>query len=440
MEGNAQVKLPQKLWAAAGLVCFLAGLFSCGSLRRGQWYALVTVAVLLVLWVGLGLFLLWRAKVEKRVFLFCLLPLGLAALLRVLSLDHVTYDYQDFLAPWTEFFRQYGGFSAIRHPVGNYNVVYLYFLALISYFDVPDLYLIKLFSVFFDLLLAYAGLRLTRRVTGSDRRAGAVFSLLLLLPTVVLNGAYWGQCDSIYAALCLLALADTLEGKPARGLVLLGLGFSFKLQAIFLIPLWCVFWFSGRVKFRHLLLFPASYLATCLPALALGKPILDILSVYIGQTSDYSALTLNAPSIFALIPYGVQVNEDFWAKAGILTAFGLLGAELVWLFVRRKKLTEDRLVAAGLLMCLFIPLFLPHMHERYFMLAETLGVIYASKEGKRWPIAAAIQIAGYGGYHAYLLLRYAFPMAWGTYLLLGALIGVTGLLIWSFHSKKAEAR
>lgn len=424
-----------RLWAAAGLVCLLTALLSCGSLQRGTWYGKLTVAALMALWAALGVFLLARAKLSRDAFLFCLLPLGLAALLRVVSLDHATYDYQDFLAPWTEFFRQYGGMGAVKHPVGNYNVPYLYFLAAISYLDVPDLYLIKLFSVFFDLLLAYAGMRIAGWIGGGERGGTAVFGAVIVLPTVVLNGSCWGQCDSIYAALCLLAVADTLEEKPARGVVLLALGFSFKLQAIFLIPLWCVFWFSGRVKFRHLLLFPLTYFATCLPALALGKPLGDILSVYVSQTSYYSALTMNAPSLYTLIPYGKEVNETLLARLGILAAFALLVGELVWLFLRRKKLKDDQLVLAGLLMSLFIPLFLPHMHERYFMLAEVLSVICTGKSLRRAPIAAAVQIAALGGYHAYLLLRYAFPMAWGAYLLLGAAAATAVVLGCSFHPK-----
>lgn len=211
-------------------------------------------------------------------------------------LDYQTLDYQTFLTKWVAFFRDNGGFSAIKFPVGDYNVPYLYFLAAISYLHVPDLYLIKLFSILFDVLLAWGGLRLTRRFCREDSPAPLVcFTLLLFLPTAFLNGAYWGQCDTLYAALTLLALSSALEGRPKVSVILLAVAFSFKLQTIFLIPLWCAFWFTGRVKFRHLLLFPVGYLATILPALALGRPLSTILSVYLNQMGEYSSrLTLNA--------------------------------------------------------------------------------------------------------------------------------------------------
>ena len=44
--------------------------------------------------------------------------------------------------------------QAVSPAVGDYNVPYLYFMAFISYLSAPDLYLIKLFSIIFDVILA----------------------------------------------------------------------------------------------------------------------------------------------------------------------------------------------------------------------------------------------------------------------------------------------
>ena len=149
------------------------------------------------------------------------------------------YDYYDFLGPWAAYFRNNGGFAALKDNIGDYNVPYLYFLAALSYFNVPDFYLIKLFSVLFDVALSWGRLPAVPPVLPDDSpRPAAAFCLLLLLPTVVLNGACWSQCDSIYAALILHALACGLERQSAPSLVLAGLAFSVKLQTIFLLPLW----------------------------------------------------------------------------------------------------------------------------------------------------------------------------------------------------------
>lgn len=377
-------------------------------------------------WLCLGALFLSKARLKHQHFYLCLAVLTLALAVRVPMLPHQTYDYRDFLAPWVQFFRDNGGFAALRQPLGDYNVPYLYFLAAFSYLPIPDLYLIKLLSMAFDLLLAFTAARLARRVTSKQYAYPLVFSLLLLLPTVTLNGAYWGQCDSLYAALTLLALTDALEEHPARSVVWLGLAFSFKLQTVFLIPLWCVFWYSKRLKFRHLCLFPLSYFTAILPALLLGRPLFSILGVYFKQAGQYhDRLTLNAPSVFALIPHGAQVDTDFFAKLGIAGAFALVLGLLTWLFFYRRRLTERHLLTAALILAIGVPLFLPYMHDRYFILAETLSVVWAVDPYHRAPVPVCVQVAGYGGYHAYLVLRYAFPMAWGAWLLILSLVAVT---------------
>lgn len=433
-------RLLRLLLAAGGLVFFISGLIGCLWLERGTLPGRLVILLLFLVFGVAGVLLLRRAKLSASAFAVCVLALGLAVFVRALPLEHATGDYNDFLAPWTAFFRENGGFLALKKEVGNYNVPYLYFLSAISYLPVPDLYLIKLFSIFFDLLLAWSGLRLARQVFGKDSACAAAFSLLLLLPTVVLNGSLWGQCDSVYAALVLLALANALEDRPCRSVIWLGVAFSFKLQAIFLVPLWCVLWYSRRVKFRHLCLFPVSFLATALPALLLGKPLGDILGVYLGQTGQYNEyLTLNAPSVYALIPYGQTVDVALWSKLGILAALFLVLGLLLWLFFFRDRLTADHILTAGLILAIGVPLLLPHMHERYFMLSEVLSVVWCVGAPKRSPVAVAVQVAALGGYHAYLVLRYAFPMAWGAWLLIAALAASVVSLGLSLRQPKPSA-
>lgn len=418
--------------ALAGTAAAILGLAKLSGLTAGgpEAHGAVGLGMILLFLLALGLLLGYSR--DPALVLCALLPLGAALFLRCLSMDHVTLDYQNFLSDWAAFFRDNGGWAAIALPKGDYNVPYLYFLAFLSYLPIPDLYGIKLFSILFDVILAWGGLRLVRRfsVEGS-LRPYAAFCLLLLLPTVILNGSYWGQCDVIYGALCLHALASALDERPAGSVVLLALAFSFKLQTVFLIPLWCALWFTRRVRFRHLLLFPVTYLASILPALLLGKPPGDILGVYFHQTVEYQGyLTLNAPSIYALIPRGLEVETAPAARFGILCAFLCLGLLLLILFRYRRWVTDQILLTAAVLMSVGIPLFLPHMHDRYFFLADILTLCWACHSLWRLPHALAVQTASLGGYHAYLFLRYAFPMAWGALLLAGILIS-SAVILWS---------
>ncbi|MEG0765472.1 MAG: conjugal transfer protein TraL, partial [Pseudoflavonifractor sp.] len=360
--------------------------------------------------------------------LLCLLPIGLAFFLRVFCLDHMTYDYMDFLSHWAAFFRENGGFTALRQPIGDYNVPYLYFLAAISYLKIPDLYAIKLFSIFFDVILAWGGLRLARLFCPKGSRMPlAIFCGLLLLPTVLLNGALWAQCDGLYGALVLHALACGLGQRPKASVILLALAFSFKLQTIFILPFWCILWMVGRVRFRDLLLFPATLFAAILPALALGRPLGSILGVYFTQTSEYAgALTLNAPSLFTFVPSGMEVNVKLFSLLGILAAGCLVLALLGLSFARRKQMTKARLLTAAVILAVGIPLLLPSMHERYFFLADVITLVWAGTNLRRLPQAVATELASLSAYSAYLRLQFTLPLKIGPYYFV---MGIEALLL-----------
>ena len=141
-------------WAAAGLALLGLSLFPAGSLALGGAPAHLAVFLLLLALAALALRLLRREGLDRPRLLDALLPIGLAFFLRALLLDYQSADYQMFLSQWAAAFRDGGGFAAVKLPSGNYNAPYLYFLAAISYLPIPDLYLIKLFSILFDVVLA----------------------------------------------------------------------------------------------------------------------------------------------------------------------------------------------------------------------------------------------------------------------------------------------
>ena len=382
--------------------------------------------------IGLfALFLLWieGGIMDNKTLILSLILIALAMGIRGLCMDHETADYRSFLTVWVDYFKENGGFAALKGSIGDYNLPYLYFLALFSYSGVRDLYLIKLLSVFFDVALSWAVMRLVYVFTNDSRKVLAGFFITLFLPTVVLNGAYWGQCDSIYGFFAVLSLYLVLADRPILSMVSIALSFSFKLQAVFLMPVFLVFLFVKKLKWRHLPVFPLTYFATCLPGLALGKPLGDILGVYFKQMGEYSALVLNAPSVYAFIPYGAQVDETLYARLGILAAFVFLGAVFVYCFVRRKELGNKALLVCALLICLGVPFLLPHMHDRYFFLADVLSVAVALVLPWLLHVPVCVSFASLLGYHAYLVLRYLLPMRYGSVALILALLSLAFALV-----------
>ena len=418
---------------AGGLALLFFALFPISELSRGGPGAKAAVFVLLTALAVLALWLLHRSCCSLDRLCTLLLPIGLAFFLRAIPLDYAADDYEIFLSQWVATFRDNGGFAAIKLPIGNYNVPYLYFLAAISYLPVPDLYLIKLFSILFDVLLAWGGLRLVRHFTGKDSiRPLVCFCVLLLLPTVVLNGSLWGQCDALYGALTLHALADALENRPKASAALLGVAFSFKLQTVFILPLWAVLWIARRTRFRDLLCFPLAYAVTCIPALLLGKPLRDILGVYVGQTQEGAgALNYNCASIFSMVPYGTQIDEAFGARLGILAAFALVLLLLVLAFLFRDRLDDGALLFFGITLTLGVPFFLPYMHDRYYFLADVLTLVWACTRPTGLPPAVLVQLSSLSAYLTYLRMKYTLILTLGGQMftmLLESLMVLAGLI------------
>ena len=92
----------------------------------------IRVTLILALEAVLALWLLYKMRLLRTPVCWtaavALTLLAFAA--RYSVLDYVTLDYRDFLSRWVEYFRVNGGFVGLSRQIGNYNIPYLYFLAL----------------------------------------------------------------------------------------------------------------------------------------------------------------------------------------------------------------------------------------------------------------------------------------------------------------------
>ena len=382
----------------------------------------------------LAFVILWaEGALKTRKALFTAAGLILVAMvLRGLCMEHETLDYQDFLARWVRTLREQGGFAALRWSIGNYNVPYLYFLALFSYSSVRDLYLIKLLSILFDVVLAWGVMKTVRHVTLSRTKGLAAFLVTLFLPTVVLNGAYWGQCDSIYGAFAVWSVYFALRERPIASVCMIALSFAFKLQAVFLMPVFLIFLFARKIKWWQLVFFPITYIVTILPAVLAGRPFLSTLLLYFKQADTVGGgLNYNSPSMYAFLR-GAE-NTDALARLGIAAAFAFLLLLYILCFLRRRNLSDRALLICSLLICVAVPFLLPHMHDRYFFIADALSVAFAFVFVRLAYVPVCVSFASLMGYHAYLTMRWFLgrpqSMAWGACALLAVIVTLAAALL-----------
>lgn len=378
---------------------------------------------------------------STRNIVVCTSLLIAAFMLRLYWFDYKTLDYIDFLHPWINYFRENGGFAALRNSIGNYNVPYLYFLALFSYFNESDwLYLIKLLSVFFEVVLAYASMKLVGLFCSGENRKLLAFFGILFLPTVMLNGSVWGQCDVILGAFSVLALYLALDDRPISSMICFAAAFAVKLQAVFLLPIITVLWYRGKFKLWHGLVFPAAYVVIVMPAVFMGRPFWDTITLYLNQTGSIgNGLNYNSSSVFAFFPN--ESNIEFWSTAGIICAVEFMLVILIWLYIERRHVNYNIILAAALLLSIGIPFLLPHMHDRYFFIADVLALSFGIVFPKLCFIPVLVQFASLLGYHAYLKMRYLMPMRNGAIALIIAMSFLIAFIIYhlpALNEKKAR--
>ena len=286
--------------------------------------------------------------------------------IRLGCFDYETLDYLNFLRNWVAFFRQGGGFAALRNSVGNYNIPYLYFLALFSYIPVKDLYLIKGLSCLFDYLLAYSGMKIAEKCGASKKATLALFALILFLPTVVINSALWAQCDSIYVSLALFGIYLALDDRPVWSMIFMALSFGFKLQSVFILPVCVILLIMKKYRPWHFLLFPAAYFVLILPAVIAGRPLKDAVMLYLDQMNTVgSAPNYNAPSL----------NAITLGSGSVAAAFAAVAVIILLAVVIRKKLSSRVFFTLALITVTIIPFLLPHMHDRYFYASDVMSLV-----------------------------------------------------------------
>lgn len=309
---------------------------------------------------------------------------------RMAALPVISPDCNEYLLPWAQRMEGMSFGEIMRGRVGDYTVLYQYFVFLLSRLPLDRVVLYKLLSISFEPLLAYSATSLVSLARGwedGSKRAALVFLAVLAVPTVFLNSAVWAQCDVIYAAFALYGVLSILKQRPHIGCAALAVALSLKLQTIFILPVCALMLIWRKLSLRHAVTALGTLVLIALPALLCGKGIKGVIGVYLYQMDEYRDLVLNAPTIFQMIPTStstlklILTNSDA-EKAGILLA-GAAACAILCLGAQRRKPSATLVIDICFTLCVCIPFLLPHMHDRYFFLADVLSLVYAAVHPRR---------------------------------------------------------
>ncbi len=308
---------------------------------------------------------------------------------------------------WVIYFRNNGGLRGLSNYPGDYNAPYMTIVALLSYLPLKSMAAIKIFSIGFDFLLAIAATLLVRELLKGTKYDKFIllltYATTLFLPSVLLNSAQWAQSDAIYTTFVILALLFLVKEKYFYSFLMLGVAFGFKLQFIFILPLFIVLYVcQKKFSILNFLLIPAVDILMCTPALIMGMPFAKIFSIYLKQAGEYSAyLVMNFPNIYNLIP---NVVADIYYPVGEIITILACFMMLIYLIYKKVKWNNEKIITLGLWFLVIVTFLLPGIHERYLFTGEILVLVYmiVYRRKENIPIMIMILLSNFITYSNFL--------------------------------------
>ena len=315
---------------------------------------------------------------KKKTFVWGIILLScIGALLRYFGLDYVGVDMEYCLLSWYEELENAGGLRGLANFSGDYNMPYITLFYLFTKLPFRPIVNIKLSSMIFDYLLAFVVMCMVRECVKEEKKNvyGVIaYALVLCSPIVIINSAYLGQCESVWAAGGVLGFWLLYKGHPVLGMLALGFAIAMKPQGIFILPIILLFYVGSKsFSILHFSWVPVAIQILCIPAIIGGCDFFVFYKIYVRMMGSYPHVYYYYPNIWTFIknaPYYI------FGKVGILSAFAvLLIIALLFVGKRRYELKEYILYLAWTTMtCAMI---LPCMHERYNYLGEVMLPIAA---------------------------------------------------------------
>lgn len=364
-------------------------------------------------------------KVVDLLFIGCLFFFAFMIRWELMPIESA--DYWGFLEDWMRQIREAGGFPSLGKRISNYTSPYMYIMCLLSYVTDNDLYGLKMVSVLFDYLASIAVFLIVYRLTYSKGRAIMAMAGLLLSPTVILDSAYWCQCDIIYTTFILYALYCFFKEDSQGCLILIGVSFTFKLQTIFIVPFLLIMWLKKKtIYLRHFFWIPVIYVISALPAWMFGRDFKELMLIYFEQSETYPWGTLEYPNIYVLLGEAMPDlrHADQVSSAGTLMTIMLLGCTAYYLYTKKVRLTGELMVTLALFTVAVTVYSLPHMHDRYGFLIDLLAVVYGVMNVKKLPVTCAFMLVSVLTFMPYLIAVHIVPLQYVAVALLGLIVYV----------------
>ena len=214
-----------------------------------------------------------------------------------------------------------------------------------------------------------------------------------------MNAFAWGQTDCIFTSFLALFVLFTIKRAPVAAASFFGVALTFKLQAMFLLPLLLYSILAKQMRVWHLLLVPMIYLLMMVPAAIAGRPWLELVTIHVAHVQRFSELAIHAPNLWRIVG-GLELVDY---RTGLLigcAAAGLAGAAIAIRALRLQPGSRTIVLVAALSSAL-MPYLLPKMHDRYFFVADIMTLTVAFVIPRLWVTVPLFQVGSLLSYLPY---------------------------------------
>ena len=336
---------------------------------------------------------------------------------RYLVVLHPTNDVVGYVFKWMTNIREVG-FTNFYTVESDYSPLFLFVVGIFAYLPAGEtvtvrgltysanwMVYLKSFYYMVEVAIAIGLYLIVKAVTDDKKYAWLVYVIYLCLPVQFFNSAIWGNADVLYFVCFVYILYFILKEKDGWAFFLAGVCFGIKLQAVFVLPFLIYLLMRGKLKFYKILFAPIGLFSTFLPAYLCGASFIQPFAFFARQVNGYSLLTLGCANIWHLINIRSGAMEVFSTGATVLGLL-LIGLFTAIIFERNVELDKKNTLCVGIFLMAIVPMFLPHMHERYFYLLDVLIVVYCLVTKKRYYLILLMQLSSGIAYHNYLSGRH----------------------------------
>ncbi len=149
---------------------------------------------------------------------------------------------------------------------------------------------------------------------------------------------------------------------------------------------------------------------------------------YINQMGLYMNANYGAGSIYAFLEM-TSLKDCFNKGFNIILALMLVLIMMFVIYYKKIAATPKNIIYVASLFALLCPFVLPHMHERYFFMADMLILIYVFVYQKQYYLAALMIFSSFNNYTHFLTGEYIFKFLGQDCVRLSALINLIILVM-----------